>query len=394
MSKNKISQNKASGFQTGNVLIVSVSHFIHDVYSSFLAPILPLLIQKFGLSYTLAGLLSIFQQIPSLINPYIGIIADKVSLRYLVILTPAITSIVMSLLGVANHYIVLAILLFVMGISNAFYHVPTPVLIKKLSGNRIGKGMSFYMIGGEVARTIGPLIIMGAISLWGLEGTYKLIPFGLLASLILFFRIRKIEISDEIKKSKPDFGILQTLINHKSFFIILALMLFSRAILKSGLTAFLPTYFVDFENESKWIGAAALSILQFAGILGAFFSGTFSDRFGRTRILLIIFIATPIFLALFLLTDGILKMLMLLPLGFFSIATGPVFLAIVQEVSSDRPAFLNSLFMTISFIASSVGVFLFSLMSDFIGLEYAYTIAAFIALGAIPLTLKLKKIIK
>ncbi|MFC2111301.1 MFS transporter [Bacteroidota bacterium] len=393
MNKNLNSKEDSTGFQSGNVLLVSISHFIHDVYSSFLAPILPLLIQKLGLNYTLAGLLSIFQQLPSLLNPYIGIIADKVSLRYLVIITPAITSIVMSLLGIANHYVILAILLFVMGISNAFYHVPSPVLIKKLSGSRIGKGMSFYMIGGEVARTIGPLIIMGAISLWGLEGTYRLIPFGILASLILFFRIRKIKISDEIKSTKPDFEIIQTLKKHKSFFIIIALMLFSRSILKSGLTAFLPTYFVDFENESKWIGAIALSILQFAGIIGAFFSGTFSDKFGRIRVLLIIFIATPIFSWLFLITDGALKMIMLLPLGFFSIATAPVFLAIVQEVSSDRPAFLNSLFMTITFVIGSIGIFLFSLMSDFIGLEYSYGISAIIALFAIPLTLNLRKII-
>jgi len=31
------------GFQTSGVLLVSLCHFIHDVYSSFLAPLLPLL---------------------------------------------------------------------------------------------------------------------------------------------------------------------------------------------------------------------------------------------------------------------------------------------------------------------------------------------------------------
>ena len=43
-------------FQTGGVLLISLCHFIHDVYSSFLSPLLPLLITKLSLSLTRAGL--------------------------------------------------------------------------------------------------------------------------------------------------------------------------------------------------------------------------------------------------------------------------------------------------------------------------------------------------
>ena len=168
---------KNDQFQTSNVLTISIAHLVHDIYSSFLAPILPLLIEKLGISYSLAGLLSVLQRIPSLLNPIIGLIADKVSVRYFLVIAPALTATVMSLLGVTTHYTVLAILLFIMGLSAALFHVPGPVMIKHVSGDRIGKGMSFYMLGGELARTLGPLIILAAVSLWGLEGTYKLIPF-------------------------------------------------------------------------------------------------------------------------------------------------------------------------------------------------------------------------
>ena len=47
------------GFQTGKILALSIAHFIHDVYSSFLAPLLPLLIEKLSMSLTRAGFLSI-----------------------------------------------------------------------------------------------------------------------------------------------------------------------------------------------------------------------------------------------------------------------------------------------------------------------------------------------
>lgn len=65
-NKNEVS------FDQSKVLLLSLCHFIHDVYSSFLAPLLPLIIEKFGLSLTQAGFLSTVMQIPALLNPYIG----------------------------------------------------------------------------------------------------------------------------------------------------------------------------------------------------------------------------------------------------------------------------------------------------------------------------------
>lgn len=68
-------------FQTGKILALSIAHFIHDVYSSFLAPLLLLLIEKLSMSLTQAGFLSTVMQIPALINPYIGVLADRIGLN-------------------------------------------------------------------------------------------------------------------------------------------------------------------------------------------------------------------------------------------------------------------------------------------------------------------------
>src|SRR6056297_2955543 len=150
-------------FQLGNIITISSAHLIHDVHSAFLAPILPLLIQKLGISLSLAGLLDVIRKLPSLLNPLIGIIADKVCVRYFIIVAPFITGTVMSLLGLAPTYAVLVIMLLVAGISSTLFHVPAPVMVKNIAGKRTGKGMSFYMLGGELARTLGPLIITTAV---------------------------------------------------------------------------------------------------------------------------------------------------------------------------------------------------------------------------------------
>jgi len=375
-------------FNLKNVLTVSLSHLFHDIYSSFLAPILPLLISKLGISVFQAGFLDIIRQIPSLLNPFLGVIADRVSVRYLIIIAPAITAISMSLLGIAPSYIIVTILIFMAGIGSMLFHVPAPVMIKQVSGDRIGKGMSFYMLGGELARTLGPLIILAAISLWKLEGTWRLAPFGVIASVILFFRLRKIKVVKADKLENP-IGIKSTLRTMTPFFITIAGIIFFRAGLKAALTIYLPTY-LTMKGSSLWIAGASLSILQFAGAAGTFLAGSISDKIGRKNALLIIAIANPLLMWLFTHLHGWLTVPVLILNGFFLFGSGPVMLAMVHDHDSEHMSLINGIYMTISFVLSSIMIMFVGYFTDKIGLDSTYSIITFFALGTIPFVFFLK----
>jgi FSR family fosmidomycin resistance protein-like MFS transporter len=320
----------------------------------------------------------------------VGILADKLSVRYFIIIAPAITAVSMSLLGVAPGYMVLAILCFIMGVSATLFHVPGPVMIKQVAGDRIGKGMSFYMLGGELARTLGPMVILGAVSLWGLEGSYRLFPFGIMASLVLYFRVRNIKISDDFKKNETRTGLKTTFTRYLPFFVILVGITFSRAFMKSALTTFLPTYLHLVKGETLWISGISLSIIQFAGAFGTFFCGSISDKIGRKTTLLIISSSSPVLMLLFLMVKGLYIIPLLVLIGFSIIGSTPVLLALVQDVNSDRPAFMNSIFMTISFLLTAVATMIVGIMGDHIGLESTFWVSAFLGFGSIPFILKLK----
>ncbi|MEE9431472.1 MAG: MFS transporter [Melioribacteraceae bacterium] len=381
--------NSPKKFQTGNILLISFAHFIHDVYSSFLAPILPLLIEKFSMSYTLAGLLTIAQRLPSLFNPFIGLMADKISLKYFVILSPSITVIAMSLLGLAPSYIFLIIILLTMGVSASMFHVPAPVMIKQIAGERIGKGMSFFMLGGELARSVGPLVILGGISLWGLEGTYKLIPFGLLASIFLYFKFRNLFIPQASIKieTKKVWGAFRKAL---PLFIIILGITFFNSIIKGTLTTFLAVYLTD-KGESLWYAGIALSIFQFAGAGGTFFSGTISDKIGRRKVLLISSFLNPILFYFFIITNSVFSFVFLILLGFFIFAFTPVLMALVNESKSEFPTFLNGIFMTINFLTSAITISIIGFSADWFSMQTTYLFAAVIGFGTIPFVLRLKK---
>jgi FSR family fosmidomycin resistance protein-like MFS transporter len=370
-------------FQSSNVILISFAHLLHDVYSSFLAPLLPLLIEKLGLSYSMAGLLNVIQRLPFLLNPFLGLLADKMHMRYLVIFAPLITAIAASLMGAAPNFTLLAILVFVMGISAALFHVPSPVMIKKISGKYTGRGMSFYMFGGEIARTIGPIIILAAVSFWGLERTYNLIPFAALFTIFLFFKLRNIKISDEMKVEAQKMNVWASLRKYRSFLLMLSGLLMFQAIMKSAITAFLPTFLTN-QGETDWFGGIALAVLELAGAAGTLFAGTISDRIGRKTTLVTASILSPIAFWFFIHAEGNWRFVLLILLGFVLFASGPVLLASVQDLKSGRPAFFNGIYMTISFFFGAIAVMFVGFLGDLEGLLFTYEITAGLALLSVP----------
>lgn len=379
-----------NGFQTGKVMLVSFGHLMHDIYSAFLAPLLPLLIDKFSLSYSGAGALSLLQRLPVLFNPVIGVMADRLAMRYLIIIAPAVTATTMSLVGLAPSLTVVIVLLLVMGISSALFHVPTPVMVRKISGDKVGKGMSFYMFGGEMARTLGPLVVLGAVSLWGMEGTWRLIPFGIAASVLLWFKLHNVHISEDLRKKKLESGIKRIFIEHWPLFVVLIGITFFRAIMRASLTTFLPTYMEDIGRGWE-IGGVYLSVLELAGAVGTLFWGTVSDKMGRRLSLLIIAAVSPVLMYLFVDASGWVSLIILVLLGFFLLGTTPILLALVQDRSKERPAFMNAMFMTISFGTGAIAVLLAGGIADITGIREAFRISSYIAVGAVPFVLMIRK---
>ncbi|MEN8254911.1 MAG: MFS transporter [Verrucomicrobiota bacterium] len=377
-------------FRTTNVLSVATAHLLHDVYSSFFAPLIPLLTEKLGFSYAVAGLLSVVQRLPNLFNPLIGFIADRLVIRSGIIAAPIITIVSMSLLGAAPSTALLAVLLFTCGLSAAVFHVTAPVLMRQVSGSQIGKGMSFFMFGGEMARTLGPLLITAAISWWGFEGTWRLIPFGLVASLILFINLRTIDkkhIRHHQKRTKTPVG--ENIRKVAPFFLLITPILLFRGFSKTALTTFLPAYMVEGSHSIK-TAAAALAFMELAGAGGALLAGSLSDRAGRKTVLLFIMLLSPILMFLFTLATGIGQWILLGLMGLVFFASTPVFMAMIHDLDSDRPAFMNGLFMTANFAAGSIVALFVGLFADRYGFVTTYQITAALSLCAIPFTFFIK----
>lgn len=367
-------------FEAGQIFTIAGGHFVHDTYSAFIAPLLPLLQERLATNYTLTGSLAIFAQLPSLLNPLIGYLADRVSLRYFIILAPAVTATLFSSLGIVNNYFMAALLLLAGGVSIAAFHAPAPAMIGRMAGKRVGTGMSIFMASGELGRTLGPIVAVAGVGWFGLEGMWRLLFVGWAVTAVLYLRLQNVSARTDAKPA----GLQEAWPQIRALFPVLGWIMLARTGMVVALTTYLPLYMQDEVQASLWLSAAALSILEGAGVAGALFSGTASDRFGRRRVLSLLLLVSPLLALLFIFGPGWLAAPLLVALGLTAISPTPVLLAMVQDAFPEHRALANGIYIGLNFLVRGAGIWLIGALADSVGLTMAFVIGTVAAFFSVP----------
>ncbi len=375
----------ADRFDLKGVSLISFAHGLHDTYSSWLSALLPVLIEKFTLTNTMAGALSMALTFPSVLQPLIGYTADRKNLRWLIVLAPAVTALVMTNLGVIPSYALLFPLLLLAGLSAAGIHSVGPGVVSHFSGKAIGKGMSFWMIGGEFGYSVGPLLATSMVALIGFTRMPLLVIGGILVSLFLVYATRDVDTrgaSKELKINRPAF-----MRNLKHVMFPMVLLLITRALAGVMLSTFMPT-FLRSQGASLGFAGAGMAIAGAAGAVGSYFAGTLSDKLGHRKILFLGIMITPIFMLFFLNTEGWLKILMLILSGFFGLSLFPVMMSTIMKFFPEDRSFANGIFMSLNFIIQSLGAIGAGRIADLKGMPFAFSVAALtMPLGLVALLL-------
>jgi FSR family fosmidomycin resistance protein-like MFS transporter len=378
----------AADFQTGRVATFTFTHGVHDTYSSFLAPMLPSLISNLSLSMTQAGVLDLAKTIPSLLQPFIGHLGDRVNLRYLVILAPAVTGTMMSLLGIAPNYAVLVMLCLAAGLGSAALHAVAPAMAGRAAGTKLGRGMGVWMVGGSIGFAVGPVIIVSVISQLGLEATPWLMLGGWMASVLLFIRLRDTSTMSPVSQKRGSlrdgFRALRPLI------VPLMTIIGATGLFIAARMTFLPTFLTQ-EGESLWFAGIALTLQTGVGWIGALAGGAISDRVGRRVVIFGAMSSAALLMFVFLNTAGWMRLPILMLMGISLPATRAVLMALVQENCPNNRAMANGMFLALSFILESASAVVIGALGDFVGLRTAFVLSAVILLLGSPLARLLPK---
>lgn len=363
-------------FQTREAVTISIAHAMHDTYAGFIAPLLPLLIARLSLLKVEAGLFSFFYQGTSVLQPFIGHTADRKNLRKLALLGPAVTGIMLSLLGVAPNFFTGLLLSMIAGISSAFMHAVLPPLVTSFSGKEIGKGMSIWLVGGEIGILLGPILITSIVSLFSINATPWLMIGGIIVTILL-----NILLKDIPGINGHDSSAISSVPRRELVLLMLPIgaLVLMRSFLRASAEVFLPVYLTESGASLIFVGAST-SILFGSGIIGTILGGTLNDRVGHRTVLAFSILFSTISMLLFIHSDSFLQILSLALLGFSSIMMLPVGMALAQASFPYNRSLANGTYLALFFAVNAIASVITGFMYDQLGGYQTFLIGALINL--------------
>lgn len=358
------------------------AHFANDFFLSFFAPTLPVLITQMGLLKVQAGILNLGLELTALSMPLIGKVADQRDIRKFLVLTPAITALCMTLLGILNSFPLLFLALFIGGLSIYFYHAIGPADIADVKDQAIGKLMAIWNIAGQVAFMIGPLIVTWVITQYSVRSMPWLALIGLVFSAMLFvLRGNSSIFAKEKTNLYQNSPVGQRLSGNKSIlrqFMPITGIILLISLSRSAAYAYLPVYIVE-KGGSLWMSGLAISLYFGAGIPGNFFGGALHDRFGARFVAAIALIGFALFFTASIFTNGLMQLFLISLMGLFSFMLMPSIMAMLVENNPSDRSLTNGLFLGLSYGLIAIAGVLAGYLLDHFPTETIFLISAILA---------------
>jgi MFS transporter, FSR family, fosmidomycin resistance protein len=348
---------------------LSSGHLATDLAQGSLPALLPYLVDKFDLTYTLAAALVLAATISSsLIQPAFGLWSDARGALWLLPAGVALAGVGMAAASVAPAYWVALSCVLVAGIGVAAYHPEGSKFASYVSGSKRASGMSFFSVGGNVGFALGPLLAAAFISAFGLHGAVLLAVPGLVVAAALitvrgyladFAPSRaEHEASDRVQAAE------------RRGLLLLLVVVGLRSVAHMGLFTFIPLWEESLGHSATY-GTVVLSGFLIAGAVGTLCGGPLADRFGRRPVLRWSFVvATPLILV-YVLVGGPIGIAAVILAGAAVIGTFGVSLVMSQEYLPARVGMASGLSIGLAIGLGGVAALTLGAVADAVDLEAA-----------------------
>lgn len=357
---------------TPRLAILTAAHFTIDSYSSFYLPLLPLLVARLGLNYTLVGtLVAVGSMSSSFAQPAFGIVSDRLSRPWFVALGPIVAAGFLSAIGAAPNYAALVALLVLGGFGVSAFHPQTASLAGR-SGVDRGRAMSFWVTGGTLGWALGPLFATTTVGLFGLERTWLAAIPGLLVGAVLVAWFARTPPIEHAHRERARLSELRPVARPLA---LLYLAVVARSAVSSGFATFLPLW-VHAKGGSVGAAAAVTTVYLTAGALGGFAGGWLADRIGARRVVRLSFLLSAPFYVAFFLVGGRAGLVCLVA-GYALLQSSlPVNVVMGQELSPRHASTISSLLMGAAWGVGALAMGPIGAFADHAGLDAALRVLA------------------
>ncbi|MEG6586419.1 MFS transporter [Dendrosporobacter sp. 1207_IL3150] len=365
------------------VWLLVLAHCITDLSQGSLLVALPYFKFKFGLSYAEVGSLVLIQNLTSSVSqPLFGYFSDKYPRPWLIPAGCLLSGIAMFGSLLAPSFYLLYFSTALCGLGIAAFHPEAAKMANKFSGTSKGKGVSLFVVGGNGGFALGSLFMAILLSGDELMKALYLLPF-----IAIFYPLYKLAVSLPTITSNNSKQLENKI--SKSFSWPLAALLgvvLSRSTVGSGVSTFLPLYYVTYLHGSQLYASSLLTVYLAAGAVGTLFGGFLSDRYGSKRIMLWSILPISAMLYLFRLSEGFEVFLILsITSALLSCAFSST-LVLAQQMMPNNIAVASGLTIGLSVGLGAMGAVALGKVADIWSMPVVFDILAVLPLIGFLLT--------
>jgi FSR family fosmidomycin resistance protein-like MFS transporter len=361
--------------------VLSSGHCATDFANGALPALLPFLVDRFGLSYTLAALVMLASAASSsLVQPLFGAWSDRRGAIWLLPAGVAVAGIGIALAAAAPAYWLVLLLVVVSGLGVAAYHPEGSKFAAFASGHKRASGMSLFSIGGNVGYALGPTVTTPLVIALGLTGGLLLALPVLAVAVALLFAIPFLSsFVPEPGRSSVASGEDQPV----ALTLLLGVIAF-RSVAWFGLITFVPLWEVSL-GHSKAYGSHLLSLMLIAGGVGTLAFGPLADRVGTRLVLMASLAATAPLILVYVLVGGVPGAVALAFVGVCVTGTFGVTMVMAQAYLPRRIGMASGLSIGLSIGLGGMAAVALGALADSIDLEAAMYAAAAAPLAGLAL---------
>lgn len=336
----------------------------------------------------MAGLLTAtYQLTSSVVQPALGALADRFGTRVFSFAGTSMAAIGAASLGVAPGYVALLIMVALQGLGTASFHPQSAAMVSSLVSGRRGTVMSVYITAGNAGYALGPMIVVGVVTLWGLQATPLLAIPGLLSAILLALYAPRDWLRPPDRERLP----LWQAISRKRLELsrLLVIATFRSVAMFSWMT-FLPLLFQS-RGYPPTVWAGLMTFLLLAGAVGGLLGGSFSDVVGRRLVIVWSLVLAVPLLFLTLRAEGIGLWIVVALAGAAMMASFSTLTIKAQEMLPGNVGMASGLILGFGMGVGGLGTWPAAFLAERLGIFDTLSMLAFLPLLAAMVAWNLPK---
>lgn len=309
-------------------------HFVNDIYTGFLNPIMPFIAAKIGISMAVATVvLSMSHIFSSLLQPIFGFFADNMLKRAFIFWGLLFTSCFIPFAPASETLPVMVVFIILGSLGSSLFHPQALGLANKYAGTDRVKYMGIFLGMGTLGYSVGPLLSAYVAQFWGLNKMPVLSIIGFIWACIMFRFVPKIS---NLKIVKPHYELksaFKSILGNRKLNILNVISML-KSLISTSCFILLPFLWKDMGYSPFFIGTA-LFIFIFVGGIGSMLSNKFEKLVGTRNVFYFSMISTLPLMILFVLTYKTIpafSFAVYFVMGFVTMLAVPVTMNMAQSI--------------------------------------------------------------